>query len=114
MDLIRRAPQSLTAAILVKVTGLALGATAIVALLERGKFARKYGRLVLRNARGQSVEWTELEELVRLDSSDFLQSLLRPKKWGTYWQYYLVRASFVIGVVAMIVLAAWPAMGAGG
>jgi hypothetical protein len=91
----------------VKVAGLALGATAILALLERGKIARNYGQLLVDEALGKTITEVRLKALLPKNLDDLFHSLLQAGAWRTHWEYYLARFFFSVGVLAILALALW-------
>jgi hypothetical protein len=102
------APHWFTPIVLVKVAALALAATAILALLERGKISRMYGQLVIHKALDKSIERSELEELLRKDITGFSRNILRLNAWRPHWEYYLARVTFLVGVLATLAVGLWP------
>jgi hypothetical protein len=64
----------------VKLAGLSLGATAILALLERGKIARKYGQIAVYKALGIPINREKIEDLPRKGPCDLFRNILQPQE----------------------------------
>jgi hypothetical protein len=79
------APRWITPIILVKVAGLALGATAILALLQRGKIARNYGQLVVDKALGKAITPAQLKDLLPRSLDDLFRTVLHASAWRAHW-----------------------------